>query len=294
MEQLLQNKLKELDITYEPIKNQEHLKLVYDLFVNNIYPEEIPDDGTVYRYIGLYHGENGNITEKIRYLLLGISKNHAYSMYSLGNYYREQKDIENMFKYCLMAIEHGDSNAMNNLGWYYYEQKDTENMFKYYLMAIEHGDSNAMNNLGWYYYEQKDTENMFKYYLMTIEHGESNAMNNLGLYYYKQKDTENMLKYFLMACKKNNRTAIENINKHFRNNSYGKYAHDFKDFLDEDNKIKYSRFFEIKLHEDLSDCVICFDTDIQPVVMPQCKCTKTQSICIDCYYNISLCPVCKT
>ena len=129
---------------------------------------------------------------------------------------------------------------------------------------------------------------------MAIEHGNSDAMNNLGIYYKEQKDIENMFKYFLMACKKNNKTSIQNINAIFHNDTYGKYASDFKDFLDEDNKIKYSRFFDVKLHDNLSDCVICFDTDIQPVVMPQCKCTKAQSICLDCYWNISSCPVCKT
>ena len=189
MEQLLQNKLKELDITYEPIKNQEHLKLVYDLFVNNIYPKEIPDDCHVYNFIGLYHNERKNYTKAVNYFLLGVSKNSVDAMYNLGAYYEEQKD--------------------------------TENMLKYYLMASEHGDSDAMNNLGYYYKEQKDTENMFK--------------------------------YFLMACEKNEQTSIQNINWIFHDGYYPEYANDFKDFLDEENKIKYGLYLETEL-DDNQDC----------------------------------------
>ena len=142
--------LESLDYSYEELKNESDIELVYNMFKNN-KPIEIMDD--------INHYDPAVLTY-------------------LGYYYFVQKDYDNMKKDYLMAINYGNTNAMNNLGYYYHKQKDYENMKKYYLMAINHGNNQAMNNLAVYYYEQKDYENMKKYYLMALDN-DNNDKNEI-------------------------------------------------------------------------------------------------------------------
>src|SRR3989304_4709637 len=116
MEIALKDHLKKYNlIYYNDLNNNEMIKYVYDLLINNKLDETI-NDPIYLRYV--------------------------------GHYYRIKEKYENMKKYYLMAIEKGNSNTMNNLGSYYEEIKDYENMMKYYLMAIEKDHSSAMFKLG--------------------------------------------------------------------------------------------------------------------------------------------------
>ncbi len=174
MEEYIKSILSKYNSLYVTIDNDNDLKIIYDLFKNNI----VSDD---------------NIT--------------SICSFYYGYYYQYvKKEYDLMKKYYLIAIDKGNSDAMCNLGLYYESiEKNYELMNKYYLMAIDKQNSVAMNNLGYYYQNiDKNYELMKKYYLMAIDKGNSSAMNNLGFYYKKiENNYELMDKYYLMAIKNN-------------------------------------------------------------------------------------------
>jgi tetratricopeptide (TPR) repeat protein len=293
MEEQLSQKLTEYNITYVSILDQTILELVYNLFVNDIFPKVIPDDGILYNYIALYFKEQKDHDNMMKYYQMAIEKGIVYTMNNLGHYYKEQEDYDNMKKYYLMAIGQNNSNAMSYLGYYYQEKKDYVNMMKYLLMAFGQNNSNAMSYLGYYYQEQKDYVNMMKYLLMAIDQNNSNAMNYLGYYYQEQKDYDNMMKYYLMACKKGSRYANDTINDYLEYKNGAKYADQVKEFMNDWNKLKYKRYIDIKYVDDVDTCVVCYGENIHSVIVPKCRCTKQVSICFECYCNTRNCIICN-
>lgn len=125
MEKFIQQYLKDNGYGYAKINNDNDLKIIYDLYHDNIICEN---------------------TDKLSSNVL-----RRYAMY-----YQIKKDDVNMLKYYLLAIDKGDTNAMNNLAQCYVEKNDYDNMLKYYLMAVDKGDTDGMCKLGDYYYEQND------------------------------------------------------------------------------------------------------------------------------------------
>lgn len=104
--------LKKHNFRYISFENS--LDIIYDLFINDIIPTEIPKE--LYRIIGNYYN---------------IKQNHVL-----------------MIKFYELAVEDGDSEAMFNLGLYYNHVNKYNEMFKYFLMAIKKGNYSAMHKLG--------------------------------------------------------------------------------------------------------------------------------------------------
>jgi len=185
MEELLITELKNYNLIYLKIENENSLEKIYNLFKSNIYEE--PSTDVEYLYYGAYYKnieKNYDLMKK--YYLMAIKLNHSYAMYNLAQHYQyTEKNYDLMKKYYLMAIELNHSAAMDNLAWYYqYTEENYDLMKKYYLMAIELNNSDAMYILAHYYqYTEENYDLMKKYYLMGIELNDSNAMNNLTWYY---------------------------------------------------------------------------------------------------------------
>ena len=131
MEKEIKNFIEDYGSIYIKINDEQSIKKIYDLLINNIIVEPIND---------------------IEYLYFGF-------------YYQEViKDFEIMLKYYLKAIQKGNSDAMFNLGSYYKEQGDYKQMEKYYLEAINNGDNDAMNNLEVHYLENNNYIELIKFY----------------------------------------------------------------------------------------------------------------------------------
>lgn len=156
----------DFDFEYQT-ENSNDVKIVHDLLINDILPENPEEDSNL--------------------------------SHILGNYYEKKKDYDNMKYYYLKAINKMNSNAMVDLGIHYQDQKDYIAMRKYYLMAIKEKNSYGMYLLGHYYEELGDFITMEKYYLKAFRHKNVDATIKLQVHYDKIKNANKKRTYLLLS-----------------------------------------------------------------------------------------------
>ena len=115
-----------------PIDDENSLRKIYDLFIDDIFVE--PELDIEFLYYGYYFNGKGDYEQMKRYYFIAIYKGYSEAMFRLGNFYYEQNDFKNMKIYLKMAIEKKDSSAANRFGCYYYEHKNYDKALKYFLL----------------------------------------------------------------------------------------------------------------------------------------------------------------
>ena len=251
------------DLTYVPIKNKYILNIVYQLFIDQIIPENLLDEDELYFYLGVYYHLNSSYNEMKKYYMLAIAKNNMHAMNNLAIYFKNvEKNYEEAKKYYLMGILNGDVKAMNNLAYYYsHVEKNYDEAKKYYLMAISSGNTYAMNNLAYYYkHVEKNYEESKKYYLMAILNGNVKAIANL------KSSHKTMI---------NGRTIfIEILLKMIEENQSKDLNHIYN-------------FLGIEKSTAIEECPICYDG--ANYVISKCR----HNICCKCFPKINECPLCR-
>ena len=292
MESSIEIYLNKNNFEYLKLDNQNDIKIVYNLFINDIVMNLrnlfVINSNQIYNFYGIYYDIKKDYEQMIEYYLMAIGKGNSNSMNNLALYYEKQQDYDQMMKYYLMAIEKDNSRAMNNLACYYRKQQDYEQMIKYYLISIEKDNSTAMNNLATYYFKQQNYEQMLKYYLMAIEKDNSTAMNNLAYYYEQQKDYENMMKYYLIFAETNNKYK-DKINMFLSKEKIPEYFKKAYIYLNDDNLKWYNRLLCFIINYDVNkipfeqvakiECVNC-------LLFTHCVFRKCgHSSCANCHEN---------
>jgi hypothetical protein len=186
MEQQIINFIKNKNNVHIDIENEDSIKKIYELLINDIIYDPI------------------NIIEN----------------YYLGWYYcKVKQEYDLMKKHYLICIEHNDNNAMNNLGCYYMNiEKNYDLTKKYYLMAADNVHTRSIHNLGVYYHNiEKNYDLMKKYYSIAIDKNYISSMYNLALYYKNiEKNYDLMKKYYLMAIEQNNVDSMLNLGYYYQ------------------------------------------------------------------------------
>lgn len=203
---------------YIKINNEKSIKVIHDLFFNNMITVVLDEIECLYYGIWFYEKKEYDIAKNYYLRIIEKNNHNIDALHMLSRVYRKTNDLDNMIKYALKSIEKGETRTMNDLGHYYKAQKDYENAKKYFLMGIDNNDTDSINYLGILYDDLGDVENMIKYYLLGIEKGNSDAMYNLALYYKKQKDNANTEKYFLLAIEKNDADAMYELAIFYKDN----------------------------------------------------------------------------
>src|SRR5665647_3245937 len=85
---------------YVKIKDPESLKVVYDMYVNDIIPNvDSTSDDMLLFYVGQYYRGKKDTDKMMQYLSLAVDKCNSYAMNVLGLHFELLNDIENMMKY---------------------------------------------------------------------------------------------------------------------------------------------------------------------------------------------------
>ena len=208
-------KLKEYEIKYYSINDENSLIKIYELFVNKIVFE--PENGAECIYIAIFYQRiNKDFENAKKYYLMAVEYSSIYYI-QLATFFNDIRDYENAKKYYLMTIEHEHNNgfALNSLGIYFCIKKNYKKGKKYFLLAVKHGNPIALNNLGCYYFEHKnDNKKAEMYYLNAIDHGYFEAIYNLARLYFIIKDYENAEKYYLMIIEYSNPYVMDFLNNY--------------------------------------------------------------------------------
>lgn len=198
--------LDKYDFSYIKLTNENEIDVIYELFKNNILPQE--------------------------------NENTIILCYT-GTYYYINKDYKNMKIYYLKSMKFGSIEAVFNLGYYYSEIKKYDKMINFYIIACNHKNVSAYLALGHYYYTIGEYSKMEKCYLGAIHLGNTSALVILSKFYYFQKKYECMKKCHNLIQDKNNPEFILNLNTYLRNHYDKEHADKFYDLLDEYNLLRY-------------------------------------------------------
>lgn len=213
------NILKNFNSEYCPIKTNEQLDIIHDLFIKKQLQNKDFDDDVINYYYGLYFVINNDFNKAKTYLQKSIEKENFFSMYLLGKCYQNMGKHDEMKKNYLMAIKLNHNRSLNDLAYYYqYIEINYDLMKKYYLQAIDNGNSQSMYNLGYYYSKINDLDNAKKFFLMASDNNHISAMNSLGTIYSYEHDDKNTEKYYIMAFNNGCSVSIHNLADYYSEN----------------------------------------------------------------------------
>ncbi|AYV79243.1 MAG: hypothetical protein Faunusvirus6_21 [Faunusvirus sp.] len=249
----IKNYLQTNHLVYIELKNNDDIKMVYDLLVHGKIAENITSatNPIVLIYYGAYfymaHTSADYIKMK-KYYDMAIQQNNAIAMSNIGIYYCFINDTENMMRYYKMAYSHrfdecnllsncglvsgsGPYTAMNSVGNYYYGRSDFVNALKYYQMAGElepHG-GDYLYTIGRCYEQCNDSANMMKYYDMAIELGNKNGLAAL-ISYYRTTDVDKFVAYCKKIIETGNTEYITTLGNYYYDSE--QYSAGFKTFME--------------------------------------------------------------
>lgn len=278
------------------IDNEESLKIIHDLFINNVILDTEFTDSVIYCYFAMYY----HIKKKLRKAILNYKKaiklGNTDAMVHLGSlYYHDKYYMPKALNMYLEAFEKGNRNAVNYIEEFY-RPGNYEEMAKYALIGVSQGNTKSMLCYGDYSIWLRNYDEASKYYLMAFENNNLDSLLRLGKMYWGQDNHEMAIKYFLIGANMFVKDCIDNINliissDHLKINEYTKFALDCYDHLNEENLNKLNGIISLK-NSDYSkalatiDCVIC--KNICECVFMKCG----HSICAKCFFE-NKCNICQ-
>lgn len=267
--------LEKHNVTYQIIKKESSLNIIYDLFINNnmkIINTDY-DDPQIYLYFGIY-------------------------------YKRIRADYDNALKYYKKGYELDDKNTaiVHNLALCYACINNNDKMEEYLLIGCKLKIVQSVIFLAKYYRDNERYEEMIKYYELAIELGSDIPYHLLGEYYREINDFDNMKKFLFLGIQKNNITCIEYLNKFLNENFDLELALNIRDKLSKDNfdtLQKYLiKYYEIKdlcnryNHLNIKinskeECIICRENKYY-ICLP-----CSHKLCYSCINKLEKCPFCQ-
>lgn len=318
---------------YKRIKDYEKLlKLVLTCGENDMYDyhlniavyfkKKILYDKMILCYLSLIKNKNptamnnlGQHYSKIKdkenaekYYLMAIKYGSTKAAKNLAIFYDRNNLMFNKVEYLLHAVNKNKNiKAMILIAKHFSEldlYKNSDTIIKYYNMAIDHDNLDAIKNLAKYYIKINDYENAEVTYLLLKKYNDSDC------YFYLAKDFElididRAKKYYRIGIENNNKNCIVGINsliKKKKNDNFIEFAFEFKDYLNKKNLLKLNIFIckyiqmkkiidknliDVNLIINKKECYVCYN--YEHIVNLNCN----HFICINCFGQISKCPLCR-
>ena len=184
--------------------NNDLVKTIHNLVINNIIPTNIVNDTILFFYLGRhyqsYHvDDKGAFLLSEKYYLLAVEKGFVEAMYALGTLYHG--NLDKQIEWFKMATDKGDLPALRRLCECYAGKSDDQNVIKYHLLLNDKiGDNNdgyPLYQLGLYFGKRGDSKSMIKYKKQSAEqYNNYYAMLDLITYYKLMNNNSELLKCY--------------------------------------------------------------------------------------------------
>ncbi len=198
---------------YVPPFSENDFLLLYDMFINEIFPKTDNLSGYVLYYVGIYYEYIlKNIMLAKQYYTLAVKREYEAGIYKLGVLSLQEHDIQGAKNYFERASKSGDSNSIYMLG-IILKDSEIENAIKYYKIAAEGGNIFALYELGNISLKKGNCEEAIEYYTKAAEKGCLFALNNKGVLLLKRGHIDEALECFKASAKGGNERAMRNLGK---------------------------------------------------------------------------------